>query len=250
MPSEAKASGDAHKDAQRAQSERAQSTQSKEEAESPFEDASAEAAESPDARPDDGSEDVELLKSSIEEAQREIASHKDRALRAAAEAENVRRRADRSIENARKFALEKFVENLLPAVDSFERAVEAASSHAAGEESGAGAMAEGLELSLKLLLGAMERQGIVVVDPAGTPFDPNLHEAMTMVDNAEVEPGSVVSVFQKGYTVNGRLIRPARVIVSRPPSAPSPAEEREGPAPRRKEPAADARNSEPEADAT
>ena len=156
----------------------------------------------------------------------------------------MRRRADRSIENARKFALEKFVEDLLPAVDSFERAVEAASGHAAGEGSGASAMAEGIELSLKLLLGAMERQGIAVVDPIGAPFDPNLHEAMTMVDNAEVEPGSVVSVFQKGYTVNGRLIRPARVIVSRPPSAPSP------PAPREKEPPADARDSESEADAT
>ncbi len=246
MPSEAKASGDAHKDAQRAQREEAQrkEAQRKEEAESSVEGASAEAAASPDAQPDDESEDVELLKSSIEDAQREIASLKDRALRAAAEAENVRRRADRSIENARKFALEKFVEDLLPAVDSFERAVEAASGHAAGEGSGASAMAEGIELSLKLLLGAMERQGIAVVDPIGAPFDPNLHEAMTMVDNAEVEPGSVVSVFQKGYTVNGRLIRPARVIVSRPPSAPSP------PAPREKEPPADARDSESEADAT
>ena len=193
MPSEAKASDDAHKDAQRAQREEAER---KEEAESSFEGASAEAAESPDAQPDDGSEDVELLKSSIEEAQHEIASLKDRALRAAAEAENVRRRADRSIENARKFALEQFVEDLLPAVDSFERAVEAASGHAAGEGPEAGAMAEGIELSLKLLLGAMERQGIAVVDPIGAPFDPNLHEPWPW----STTPRSsrlVVSVFQK-----------------------------------------------------
>ena len=138
-----------------------------------------------------------------------------------AEAENVRRRADRSIENARKFALERFVEDLLPAVDSFERAVEAASGHAKAEGAEASAetsaIAEGIELSLKLLVGAMERQGIAVVDPIGEPFDPNLHEAMTMVDNTEVEPGSVVDVFQKGYTVNGRLIRAARVIVARQP---------------------------------
>ncbi len=231
MPSEAKASGDA---------------QTKEEAESPLEGSPAEAADSQQAAttdeapatPDGEPEDVESLKAAIEEAQSQIASLEDRALRATAEAENVRRRADRSIENARKFALEKFVEDLLPAVDSFERAVEAASGHAQGEGSGASAMAQGIELSLKLLLGAMERQGIAVVDPIGAPFDPNLHEAMTMVDNAEVEPGSVVDVFQKGYTVNGRLIRPARVIVARQPPATV------------EEPAPDTASDEPEAGAT
>lgn len=191
---------------------------------------------------DDQTEDVESLRAAIEEAQREIESLEDRALRATAEAENVRRRADRSIENARKFALEKFVEDLLPAVDSFERAVEAASAHAKGEGSQASAeasaIAEGIELSLKLLQGAMERQGIAVVDPIGAPFDPNLHEAMTMIDNAEVEPGSVVDVFQKGYTVNGRLVRPARVIVARQPAQPV------------EEPANDSASDEPESDAT
>lgn len=191
-----------------------------------------------DQSADKQSADVESLKAAIEEAQREIASLEDRALRATAEAENVRRRADRSIENARKFALEKFVEDLLPAVDSFERAVEAASGHAKGDGAEASAIAEGIELSLKLLLGAMERQGIAVVDPIGAPFDPNLHEAMTMIDNAEVEPGSVVDVFQKGYTVNGRLVRPARVIVARQPAQPA------------EEPANDSASDEPESDAT
>lgn len=225
MPSEAKASGDA---------------QTEEKAESPLDGSRAEAAESQDeatAPPDGQPQDVESLKAALEEAQGQIASLEDRALRATAESENVRRRADRSIENARKFALEKFVEDLLPAVDSFERAVEAASSHAEGDGSEVAAMAEGIELSLKLLQGAMERQGIAVVDPIGAPFDPNLHEAMTMVDNAEVEPGSVVDVFQKGYTVNGRLIRPARVIVARQPAAVE-------------EPAPDTASNEPDADAT
>lgn len=157
---------------------------------------------------------VETLKASLEQAEQRMAELEDRALRAAAEAENVRRRADRSIENARKFALEKFVDDLLPAVDSFERAVEAADEDASGN---ATAMAEGLGLSLKLLADAMSRQGIEVVDPIGAPFDPTLHEAMTVVDNAEAEPDSVIQVFQKGYTVNGRLIRPARVIVARQP---------------------------------
>ena len=170
--------------------------------------------------PETAADDIAALKASLGQAREEIEELKDRALRAAAEVENVRRRAERSIENAAKFALEKFVADLLPAVDSFERAVEAASGPSPGQGEAAGsAMAEGLELSLKLLVGAMERQGIAVVDPIGAPFDPNLHEAMTMVDNAEVEPGSVIQVFQKGYTVNGRLTRPARVLVARQPAA-------------------------------
>ena len=184
-------------------------------------EAGAQCPEAADAQTETAPDDVESLKSSLAEAEARIADLEDRALRAAAEAENVRRRADRSIENAHKFALEKFVEDLLPAVDSFERAVDAASNHTPTEGDSAltamAATAEGLELSLKLLTHAMERQGIAVVDPIGAPFDPSLHEAMTMVDSADAEPGTVIEVFQKGYTVNGRLARPARVIVARQP---------------------------------
>lgn len=157
----------------------------------------------------------------LEAARAEIESLKDQALRAAAETENVRKRADRSIENAHKYALERFVGDLLPAVDSFERAVTAAGEVKSTAGEAVDALAEGVELSLKLLLEAMERQGIEVVDPLGAPFDPKLHEAMSMVENADAEPGSVVEVFQKGYRVNGRLTRPARVIVAREP-APEP----------------------------
>ncbi len=159
----------------------------------------------------------------LEAARAEIESLKDQALRAAAETENVRKRADRSIENAHKYALERFVGDLLPAVDSFERAVEAAEDVKSTAGEAVDALAEGVELSLKLLVEAMGRQGIEVVDPIGAPFDPKLHEAMTMVENPEAEPGSVIEVFQKGYTVNGRLTRPARVIVAREP-APEPRE--------------------------
>ena len=156
----------------------------------------------------------------LEDSRAEAESLKDQALRAAAEADNVRKRAERSIENAHKFALERFVGNLLPAVDSFERAVAAAAEvKTTAEGDAVSAMAEGLELSLKLLTEAMQRQGIEVVDPIGAPFDPKLHEAMSMVENPEAEPGSVIEVFQKGYTVNGRLARPARVIVAREPVA-------------------------------
>ena len=155
----------------------------------------------------------------LEASRAQAESLKDQALRAVAEADNVRKRADRSIENAHKYALERFVNDLLPAVDSFERAVDAATDLVGSGGEAVSAMAEGMELSLKLLLEAMQRQGIEEVDPIGAPFDPKLHEAMSMIENPEAEPGSVIEVFQKGYTVNGRLARPARVIVAKEPAA-------------------------------
>ena len=171
-------------------------------------------------------ESTAALREALAAAQAEAETQKDRALRAAAEVENTRKRADRRVENAHKFALEGFVADLLPAVDSFERAVLSAEEAAkeAGKEtaetaSGMAAVAEGVQLSLKLLVEAMQRQGIEVVDPLGAPFDPNLHEAMTMVASETAEPGSVVEVFQKGYTVNGRLARAARVVVAKAPEA-------------------------------
>lgn len=172
----------------------------------------------------DSDESIDSLRAALADAEAaleasraEAESLKDQALRAVAEADNVRKRADRSIENAHKYALERFVNDLLPAVDSFERAVDAAAELKADAGDAVSSMAEGMELSLKLLVEAMQRQGIEVVDPIGAPFDPKLHEAMTMVENPDAEPGSVIEVFQKGYTVNGRLARPARVIVAKEP---------------------------------
>jgi len=173
--------------------------------------------------------DAELA---LVEARAEVEALKDQALRAAAETENVRKRADRSIENAHKYALERFVGELLPAVDSFERAVSAAAEAKSAAGEAVDAMAEGVELSLKLLVEAMERQGIAVVDPIGAPFDPKLHEAMSMLENPDAEPGSVIEVFQKGYTVNDRLVRPARVIVAREPAARPPSEASDEDAPK------------------
>ena len=157
--------------------------------------------------------ELEAARTALAEATARAEAEADRALRAAAEAENARKRAERSVESARKFALERFVDALLPAVDSFEKAVEAASAPEA--ENTAEALAEGVRLALKQLTGVLERHGVEVVDPIGAPFDPKAHEAMSVVENAEAEPGSVTQVFQKGYTLNGRLVRPARVIVAR-----------------------------------
>jgi molecular chaperone GrpE len=132
-------------------------------------------------------------------------------LRAAAELENVRKRAARDAENARKFALERFATELLAVRDSLEMGL------AAADTADVGTLTEGTRAILKQLTATMERFGVVEVDPAGEPFDPSLHEAMTTQPSAEVEPNTVLTVFQKGYLLNGRLLRPARVVVAAPP---------------------------------
>lgn len=143
-----------------------------------------------------------------------VAQANDRALRASAEIDNIRRRSAREVENAQRFALEKFVAALLPVTDSLEQAL--ASVRARPGEEGAG-LGEGVELALRLLLGTLEKFGVSPVDPVGAPFDPQFHEAMSAIVNADMEPGSVMAVMQKGYVLNGRLVRPARVLVARAP---------------------------------
>ena len=138
----------------------------------------------------------------------ELAKAKDQLLRTVAEMENVRRRAQRDVENAHKFAVEKLLRDLLPVVDSLEKAEEAAQS-----TDNAASMAEGIGLSLKLFVGILEKAGVVMIDPFGEPFDPQLHEAMAMVPNPDTEPNTVMDVMQRGYTLNGRLVRAAKVIV-------------------------------------
>jgi molecular chaperone GrpE len=160
-------------------------------------------------------EDIEGREPSLEEIvtqlQEDLLAAKDAALRAQADGQNVKRRAEQDVEKARKFALDQFSNDLLPVVDNLERTLEAA----AGDDEVIKPIAEGVELTLKGMLAAMARVNIVAVDPQGEPFDPNLHQAMSMVENSEVEPNSVIAVMQKGYTLNGRLLRPAMVMVSK-----------------------------------
>ena len=134
--------------------------------------------------------------------------HWDKYLRAAAELDNVRKRAARDVENARRFALERFAGEILGVLDSLEMGL------AAGTDAGADALLSGSEATLKLLNTTMENFGVHELDPLGEPFDPEYHEAMTMQPSADAEPGSVLTVYQKGYTLNGRLLRPARVVVA------------------------------------
>ena len=132
----------------------------------------------------------------------------EKYIRAAAELENVRKRAERDVAKAHKFALERFAADLLAVCDSLDMALETES------EASVESLREGTEATFKLLHSVMERFGVEVLDPHGEPFDPTYHEAITMQPSADVEPGSVVTVFQKGYVLNGRLLRPARVVVA------------------------------------
>ncbi len=141
-------------------------------------------------------------------AQAKAEENWEKYIRAAAELENVRKRALRDVEKAHKFSLERFAKELLAVRDSLELGLES------DVETGAEALLKGSQATLKLLVATMEQFGISEVDPHGEPFDPELHEAMTMQPSADVESGSVLAVFQKGYTLNGRLLRPALVVVA------------------------------------
>jgi molecular chaperone GrpE len=143
----------------------------------------------------------------------EIEDLKAQVLRAHAEAQNARRRAEQDVEKARKFALEKLVGDLLPVADNLERAIAAGDTENESQK----AVLEGVTLTLKSLQDTLKKYKVEVVDPEGEPFDPQLHQAMTMVPNPDVEPNTVLNVFQKGYTLNGRLVRPAMVVVSSAP---------------------------------
>nr|WP_298413877.1 nucleotide exchange factor GrpE [uncultured Halomonas sp.] len=159
----------------------------------------------------DAIEDAEtdVLAARVEELEQALGEAKDQALRAAAENQNVRRRAEQDVEKARKFALEKFVKELLPVVDSLEKALEAMNDGATD------AHREGVSMTLKLQLDVLAKFGVEQIDPQGEPFDPQYHEAMTMVPNGDLEPNTVMDVIQKGYVLNGRLVRPAMVVVSK-----------------------------------
>lgn len=177
----------------------------------------------PEIEADDESTEVEVaaneeaadeatdVESTLEQLQAKADENWDRYLRAAAEMENVRKRAIRDVENARKFALENFGRELLAVKDSLEMGI------AAADSADAESLLTGSEATLKLLAGTLERFGVTEIDPEGEPFDPDLHEAMTMQPSADVEPGSVLTVIQKGYALNERLLRPARVIVASEP---------------------------------
>jgi len=148
----------------------------------------------------------------LEAQLKEVQQHeRESLLRAKAEAENIRRRSELDVEKAHKFALEKFSGELLPVIDNLERALDLADK----SNSELASMIEGVELTLKSLLDSVRKFGIEVVGDTNVPFNPEVHQAMTMMESEEHEPNHVMMVMQKGYTLNGRLLRPAMVAVSK-----------------------------------
>lgn len=170
--------------------------------------------------PVDGAEEVTAeedalitLQQQLAEKDDEVVAAKEQILRAAAELQNIKRRAQQDVEKAHKFALKSFVESLLPIVDSLEKGIESAEQAEGSHES----MKEGMDLTLKLMLDTLTKHGVKQLNPVGEPLDPNFHQAISMVPNPEMEPNSIMDVFQKGYTLNDRVVRPAMVVVAKAP---------------------------------
>jgi len=175
--------------------------------------AAEENADAAEAAPESSpSADLEALQAKVQEFQEQV-------LRSQAEMQNVRRRAENDVEKAHKFAVEKFVKELLPVVDSLEKAVESTEGH---ESSGdlVASIRQGVELTLDMFLSGLKKFNVERLNPVGEPFDPQYHEAMSMVPAPNAEPNSVVAVMQKGYLLNGRVVRPAMVMVAKPQDAP------------------------------
>ncbi|SFN20680.1 nucleotide exchange factor GrpE [Marinobacter pelagius] len=172
-------------------------------------EAAAEEAQATGEAAPEGEEvsEVEALNAQVQEL-------KDQMLRTQAEMQNVRRRSEIDVEKAHKFALEKFVKELLPVADSLEKAVESTEGQ---ENSGelVASIREGVEMTLELFMKSLAKFNVEQLNPVGEPFDPQQHEAMSMVPAPDAEPNSVVNVVQKGYLLNGRVVRPAMVIVAK-----------------------------------
>lgn len=159
-----------------------------------------------------GESDGEAAGDELAEARARAEENWEALLRTRAEMDNLRKRNARDLEQARKFALERFVKDLLPVVDSLEQGLQAAR-----EQDGVEKLVEGNELTLRMFTKVLSEHGVEQIDPQGEKFNPDLHEAMTMQPSKEHDPETVTMVLQKGYLLNGRLVRPARVVVASAP---------------------------------
>ena len=154
--------------------------------------------------------DVEFLQGQLEKLQEQSKVSLDKVVRAQAEMENLRKRAARDVENAHKYALEKFTDELLPIMDSLELGLSASVKAKNLDD-----LCKGMELTLEMFNTVMEKFGITMIEPKGEKFDPELHDAVSMQETDDSNSGIIIEVMQKGYTLNGRLIRPAMVVVAK-----------------------------------
>lgn len=157
--------------------------------------------------------DVSVLEQKLAEAEKKSQENWELALRTRAELDNAMKRAQRNVEDAHKYALEQFARELLPIIDSLEHGLQTAGT----ADELAASLRQGMEMTLKMFTDLLRKFHIQVVDPLHQPFDPALHEAMVMQPSSDFEPNTVITVIQKGYTLHGRLVRPARVLVARAP---------------------------------
>ena len=175
-------------------------------------EAAVEAAEQHEADQEQSPEaEIAMLYAELEAAKQTIADQKDSVVRAAADVENMRRRAAQDVEKAHKFALEKFANELLPVIDNLERAIEFSDK----ENETLKPLLEGIDMTVKSFNDAVAKFGVEIVNPQGEQFNPEFHQAMSIQPSNDVSPNTVLAVMQKGYTLNGRLLRPAMVMVSK-----------------------------------
>jgi len=178
--------------------------------------------ESADQAPQDGAtvdealasleqQKIAELEAELAQVKAQVSEQQDSVLRAKAESENAKRRAQGEIDKAKKFALERFASELLPVIDNLERALQSADA----DNEAIKPVLEGIELTHKSFIATVEKFGLAVIDPQGETFNPELHQAMAMQESADVAPNTVLMVMQKGYQLNGRLVRPAMVAVSK-----------------------------------
>ncbi|MDF1684753.1 MAG: nucleotide exchange factor GrpE [Legionellaceae bacterium] len=151
----------------------------------------------------------EALEQKLTDAEQKVHENWEKVVRITAEMDNLRRRSERDVSNAHRYGLEKFIKTLLPVVDSLEQA------ELLAEKQGDSAMHEGIQLTMKLLVDMLGKSNVEQMNPVGDVFNPELHEAMTMQASPEATPNTVLTVFQKGYKLNDRVIRAARVIVAK-----------------------------------
>jgi molecular chaperone GrpE len=159
---------------------------------------------------------IDELEKALKKSEAKVEEQKDSVIRAKAEVENMRRRSAQDVEKAHKFALEKFASELLPVLDNLERAIQFSDK----KNEAVKTVVEGVELTYQSFISSVEKFGMEVVDPQDEAFNPDRHQAMSMQENAELKPNTVTAVMQKGYVLNGRLLRPAMVMVSKAPSEP------------------------------
>lgn len=157
------------------------------------------------------------LEENLNAAEAQAQENFDKLMRKMAELDNFRRRSERDVDSARKYAIQRLIEELLPIIDSLERAMQLQIPKEGAEA--IRSMQQGIELTLKLFADTLQKFSVQAIDPLGQPFDPSVHEAISIQESATVEPGTILNVLQKGYLLHDRSIRPARVIVAKAPAA-------------------------------